>query len=777
MAGGLAMYIDLSKLPGAPVEYQLTVRDLSGGVNTSKSPADIKDNQCSTMQNMLWEDGALRTRRGTIPVPVTDAQYLSGLTAGATPVAIFERVWHGCVFMAFREYKNAIPSIKLAAYSTTAHGYEILGGYAGSTSNLLETVQKGTFFLFGEALYFKYQGVYLEIRKDADNITAFPFSVKAVTPYTPVVQINTNRNGVGDLYQPENRLTPQKEIWFNADSGTEVVELPADGVQKVFNVGYSRLVLKPSGAVNGSLKSIDEVYVAARLMNEVSSLTGDGQYTVDYNHGSITFYTAPPLGTKVTVRLTLVAREYKLPLGLKNVTFVSVKVGETEYTQVSGTTVGQGQYAVVSTGTSAISPTIRFNDTLGEYGNAAVNANKIKVVYSANNDAAKKSIDQCYIAAGFGATGIENNCVVMAGYPAQKNAIFWSGNDGSGANPGYFPVTNYNLVGEYSDPVTAFGRQQNRLVIFQENRVSAATFGLTSIDGREEISITTRNINDSIGCDVPGTVQLIENNLVWLNRRFGVMYLKDSTYAYETLIAPISGNINNELLGFINNPSAEIRASSFDDGGRYWITVSNGLDSMCYVWDYSVRGYTADTEKLAWFPQFGFDAIGWAHDGVDVYGLYPTNLSENTETRSHLFTFRGKDDNVFFDVAGYSPPRFARTKAFTFGSFDVYKNVTKLIVSMDAQKRSVAKLVYYTDYEKREDLTPLDNAMETSLPDGFNKIALRVRRPKCRHIHHFAVEFLCDGGGDGEANAYGANIRTIQIFYTAAGRTKAGIRM
>ena len=309
-------------------------------------------------------------------------------------------------------------------------------------------------------------------------------------------------------------------------------------------------------------------------------------------------------------------------------------------------------------------------------------------------------------------------------------------------------------------------------MVFQRGRISAATFALTEIDGRTVVSLNTQNINDTIGCDVPGTVQLIENNLVWLSKKGGVMYLKDSTYAYETLVASVSGNINSELIPFLNDPAATLRASSFDDGERYWLTVNNGQNTVCYVWDYSIRGYTHDTEKLSWFPQKGFDAIGWAQSGKDVYGLYTQNLSEDASEKNFLFTFAQESAERFWDITCAATPRFARSKTMTFGSFDVLKNITKINMSMDTQKRAEAKLIYHSDYETREDLTLLDNTFEHEQSNRGIVLAVRVRRPKCRHIHQFAFELRCD-----ETIPYGANLVSAQIFYTAAGRTKAGRRM
>lgn len=158
--------------------------------------------------------------------------------------------------------------------------------------------------------------------------------------------------------------------------------------------------------------------------------------------------------------------------------------------------------------------------------------------------------------------------------------------------------------------------------------------------------------------------------------------------------------------------------------------------------------------------------------GKDVYGLYTQNLSEDASEKNFLFTFAQESAERFWDITCAATPRFARSKTMTFGSFDVLKNITKINMSMDTQKRAEAKLIYHSDYETREDLTLLDNTFEHEQSNRGIVLAVRVRRPKCRHIHQFAFELRCD-----ETIPYGANLVSAQIFYTAAGRTKAGRRM
>ena len=737
------MYVDLSNLPDAPKEYQIYIKNLSGGLNTSKAPSDILDNQCQDMLNMLWKDGVLRSRQGTEDIIPTNEWSSNGLT----PTTMFDRVWHNRLFLMFDEHED----VTIAAY------HIINGTMENLYSEELTAISKGgSFFLFGEKLYFKGRNLYLSITYDAgtDSVTATP-----VEPYRPVVQINTNRNGVGDLYQPENRICDEKEIWFNADSGSTVIELPCDGNTKIFDTGYG--ILQNFSSLftpDDVLISVDELYVGAALYKQVETLSASGQYKVDIKNGIIILFDAPPIGTKITARVTMTARRYRLPSNLKRVDFISVSVNGVVYQRASKpSTIGIGEYWVLTQGGERIAPEIIFSENLGTWNDANGNANRIKVVYRLKNADAKKAIDDCYVACTYGATGIEQNCVVFAGSEKQPNAFFWSGNDANGANPAYFPMEQYNLVGEYDDPVVAFGRQQNKLVIFQQRRISSAEYAFAAVDGRMRVSLNTKTINDKVGCIAPRSVQCIENNLVWLSEN-GVMYLKDSNYAYETLVVCISGNVNSLLKELRPRRNGKFPVSSFDDGERYWLFLRDG---SAVVWDYSIRGYTADTEKLAWFPMSGCYGIAWAiSDDGEVYGLRPDN-----DDGQFLFRFT----DALTD-SGKVICKRVTLKTQVFGTYAYLKNVDKMTVSMPTDQLSSAEIAYLTDYGERADLTPIDNLFEVSAgTEGFPS-AVRVRRPKCKHVHQFSVRFSNDTEND-------MALASIQIFYTYRGALKAGRRM
>ena len=170
--------------------------------------------------------------------------------------------------------------------------------------------------------------------------------------------------------------------------------------------------------------------------------------------------------------------------------------------------------------------------------------NTVEIWYRKANPDAYQSILDCTAAAAFG--GGQGLCVVMGGCSAQPNAYFWSGNNGLVMDPTYFPMEQYNLAVDADAPITAFGRQQNMLVVFQANAMGRAAFGMTEVGGLEKITMDYTRISAAVGCDLPGSVQLVGNNLVWASRRHGVCRLRDTSAANENNVQILSRKIHGE---------------------------------------------------------------------------------------------------------------------------------------------------------------------------------------------------------------------------------------
>lgn len=755
------MYVNLSKLPSPPKKYQAAFGSLYGGLNTARIPSEVGSSQCPELLNVLWRDGVLRSRQGQKAMD-NENEWELPHSYYAIPNAIFNTIWHDFLFMSFtqKEHNADDPALLIVAYNLKNFTYQTVFEVRDNKRRGENT--RGSFFTFGDKLYYKHEGVFVEIEyfEDAEN----HLFAKNVDAYIPVVMINVNSDGVGDLYQTENRYSAWKEVWYNLETGLAYEEFACDGKTTVFYLS-AKLADQGQQPGHGYLRDVVQVYIGAKL-----GVRGV-DYEVNMNAGAVTVLgDAPASGLKVTVTISMYWFVYNFPIDSIDFNSDGSPALKVWVKNINSKEYEPYEYQIMPDAPKE--KQFKYNDgriifSTDFAGNAYkldanVRSRFIKVQYAKKNEAAMKAIDDCNLVTTYGATGIESNCVVMAGSKAQPNAYFWCGNDENGANPTYFPIEHYNLVGENDDPITAFGRQQNKLVIFQKRRVSSATYNFTTVDTRMTVSLNTMTINDRIGCDIPNSVQLVENNLVWANSKLGVMYLKDSTYAYETLVERISENVNDDskvsdqkgLLTCLRNAKT---VSSFDDGDRYWLCV----DGNAFIWDYSLQGYTSNKSKLCWFYAEGIAAVGWAQDLNAIYGLRST-------WDDNRWVMKFTDELTDF---GKPFKKIIRTQTQVFGTFESAKNVDTAVMTFNAAERVKAQIEYITEYATRKDLTDIDSDLETAEQNEASQICIRIRRPKCLRVQQFAIRLSNEEACD-------LNLVSVQIFYSFLGsQIKAGRKM
>lgn len=181
----------------------------------------------------------------------------------------------------------------------------------------------------------------------------------------------------------------------------------------------------------------------------------------------------------------------------------------------------------------------------------------------------------------------------------------------------YFPEDYCIAVGDPGEPIVAMARQYNALIVFKRNSTYAITYdGFVSRIGpdgneREHPQYTCTCINDTIGCWSKGSIQLVNNYLVWLGTGNKIYLLRSLSQYSTSSIRELSMNIE----GVMNNiPAAipdaaqdsiypRVMTASFDYQG-YYILVS-GQDA--WAWNYRLTPYpdTSNTEKaqrsLAWY--------------------------------------------------------------------------------------------------------------------------------------------------------------------------------
>lgn len=692
-------YVQLSDLPSQANEYQLSFDTLAGGLNIHELDYRLKPNESPEMRNLVWRDGVLCSRFGQ--VWLNDTKLGKGYATLAEP-------WHDTLFAHIGK--------KLYAFNKST----------GAATQLIENVPevRGTFFTFDAKLYYKTVGAYLVI--DYNNGS---FNCSPVVGYTPITYINCSyENGAGDAYQPENRLQDHKTLWYNAAEDVTEYHLPVVGKDLV-------------------TVSVDDV----ELTKEQLTLTNTGECTYEVNEATW--------------------RTQSLPSGTYEFEHWASPRVENPTWKLNGNEVDLNDYGITVTGTPEDGDTVTASYTQGEYYydkdlgivhfitappvTVPATNNTVHITYNAPNVTAKANIMNCRYVSVFG--GSTELCVVMAGDTLQKNAYYWTGQDSYSMNPTYFPMTQYQLAGDASYAITGFGKQQSYLVVFKENSVGRSTLSTETVEDRTTISLAYVPINAKIGCDLPWTIQLIENNLVWCNTAQGVHLLKDSSSAYENNIECVSNNVNGS--DSANGVLYNIRivdpddVCSMDDERRYTV-CANG---KAWLWDYNISSY----KQPSWFFQTGVKAVDYISEREDMWHL-------NGEGQMTHF------ENVFMDY-GEGIDKSYKFAVQNFGSYDRLKNVNSVLINIRGDTDSVTEVEYITDYETRKDLTDLKTFAWHLVPrnleyrdlSGSGFCVTFRRKPFCRHVRHFSMRL--------SNNVAGQNLSIVsaQVFYNYQGRERA----
>ena len=688
------MQVRLSKLPTPNTVYAVDFQKLNGGLNIRELDYRLKPNESPSMRNMWWKDGVLQSRDGqayvadvadVVPDEPAEESEETEETFGDEPV----NVGYTCADLPFFGYNFFHINDGIYYLDPAAESPALTLLQDGVPGN------RGTFFRYDNALFYKNNGGYYRIDYDDSGETpVFECSDMTVpgetadgkSAYTPVIVINASPvNAAGTTYQPENRISPRKTVWYNAVAGTDTYHLPVTDIDVMFEqdteVAYDRyLIIEMLNTGTGEWETLDE-----------GTSTTPLDYYWDGANNVVKFTTAP------------------------------------------------------SPGSPAVDNTVR-------------------ITYSkANADAYDSVMDCTYaISAGNGT----NLCAILAGSTKQPNAVFWNANDYLAMNPGYFPMTNYQLCGNASDPVTGFARQYNDLIVLKDRSVGKLIFSVETVDDRDSILFGYERINSKIGCDLPWSIHTVENNVVFCNTRRGVYVVRSSSAAYENNILCISEKINGSEV--VDGLLADVRESgsvtvAADDNEHYWL-VANG---HAYVWDYNDTSF----EDPSWYYFTNVHGVAFFMD--DSVVLYHLNgVGQVSKFERTFADYAVMEDGEL--VSGYPIDKLYTMPTQYFGTYERLKDITSLLLEVRSDTNTTVEIEYHTDYEIRKDRTDIRSwswrwtpwilAQFSPIVQRYAKVVRRA--PGCRHIRQFAVSLSNNTIFEDLA------IVSAQVYYRFTGKEK-----
>ena len=690
-------------MSGRSGQRTITFDAFDGGVNYWEEEGKLGKNESPELVNLWWEGGGLCCRPGQSYVT---AELEGGVGYAASPEPFWDRT--------FLHISSGLYCLD--------HTADLGDDLYASLEELCSGIprNRGTFFRYGEHLYYKNRGGFYQIAYTPEGQRLFTVTKVEDLAYTPTILLNASPvSGSGDLYQPENRLTGRQRVKYTPETTEETVTAEGDGAKRIFTLGVT-------AAEN--LQGVAEVWFGA-------SLVSTALYECNPTTGTVTFTTAPEDGTEITFVLDMGLAVYKLPLG---------DVDAVEEVRVNGTLLsGETDYTV-----DLVYGKVTFTAA------PEAEANGVEIVFRKENAEAKESVMSCRYGGVYG-SGVEV-CMVLGGCAAQPNAVFWNGNNDAAMDPGYFPMSFYNLCGDSAEEVTGFGRQYTDLIIFKERSIGKAGFGVEQVNGRGSISLTYERVNDKTGCDLPWSIQLIENNLVFANSAQGVFTLLSSSAAYENNVSLVSRNVSGSdrrpgLLYDLRVTGGK-RGVSFDDGQHYWLCV-NG---HAYVWDYLL----SSASKPCWFYFTNIHGESWWKWGSKVYHL----------DGAGRVTRMG---DVLSDYDAGIEKRY-RFPALHLGAQDRTGDILRAVFTLRGDRESCTRLIYETENGSREDGVPLRVTAGGIAPRDLSERDLSVetsavtavRKPLCRRVGRFSLTLYNDAAGQD------LTVLSLRISYRSGGRLR-----
>ena len=320
---------------------------------------------------------------------------------------------------------------------------------------------------------------------------------------------------------------------------------------------------------------------------------------------------------------------------------------------------------------------------------------------------------------------------------ANKSIIYYSGlNDAS-----YWPDGNYNLIGTTDEDITTFCKAYNILVVFKAHSMYGINY---DFDGTN-IQFPVSTINDTIGCDMPYTVQLVNNNPVWCNTYLGYYILVSTSIIDERNVLPIGYNINGTSTrsGVSQESLSDLQnAVSVDSNGKYWTCIGTHV----YLWDYGISPYmnSGDTlgnaKALSWYYFDNINANCFVINNQDLY------YGDKTTGKIAKFITALNDFGSPINAVYRLPLR-------DMGAHEWLKSIRDLYINCRADTSTSMSMKYITEQDPAGRIDSQDIlignftfmfSLATFSLASSSYVKQFRRRPNCKKVDLFACEFTND---------------------------------
>lgn len=275
--------------------------------------------------------------------------------------------------------------------------------------------------------------------------------------------------------------------------------------------------------------------------------------------------------------------------------------------------------------------------------------------------------------------GSQDSRVFTTGNDTYKNTYWYTGLTGNTAQDAtYWPENNFNRIGAETKKIVGWTKLYSKLLAMKEDGIYSITYSTGSV------TFPVSVLNSQVGCDMPGSIQIIKNLPVYGNTKSGLWIIVSTLIESEKNVNQISGMINgvkNLRPGLLDETMADLQAcSSFDDGRKYYICVG----SKVWTWDYEMSPYDGNQSALMWFPYTNMNAENWAYfDRETYYG---------DRTIGQLVKFQ---DN--YNDFGAAINAYWKSKAFDFSLPSWTKTIQEIGFSTRSGNNTTLTFTLYDD--------------------------------------------------------------------------------
>lgn len=274
----------------------------------------------------------------------------------------------------------------------------------------------------------------------------------------------------------------------------------------------------------------------------------------------------------------------------------------------------------------------------------------------------------------------------------------------------YFSENNFVRV-DNKEPIVALKQMGEALVIFKEKSIyQTVTAYSDSVsasdvqDGKVVDMATTyvyfpiSTLNDTIGCDLPSTVKLCLNRLVWATKSGKVYCLVTQSNSSQRNVYCISETIERKFFEYgkclLKDGAFAVRHKDYYllfSGKKVW-ALNYNKDSFRYVYSYTNKTTNASTRYFTWWyweldkEFFGADD----KDGVAKLFLRSDEPNSNGDYQYFIYKIDETQSEDDCDVS-------IETKIFDFGVPERYKKIEKIFIGVGNDIYADIDLIIHTD--------------------------------------------------------------------------------